>query len=1072
MEDNISSSESSEYEIITSTSSNKNLNKSPTLNLANNLDFQQLKSVMTEALREEPTGSLKAHQKSMTLPLVSVISSPDSSSSSSFKTQTLDRSPCLKDFQTPKSEFSTPSDVNRVGQSIFYGNAGKKDDHMKNERSDSEEEDHDCTVFSGVTYLGSANIHNPKEEVDILKTMSELNSGTQSAGLKVSVSIPTNCEGYVILYDAETESTIASYEVQRILFYTHGSENTPEEACFGFTWSHGESKENSIHQCHIFRCSIPEAVKQVSSCFQKAFQRYPPNSLTGSVTSGAGGLSVVDSSMLTSITSDMSGNPLNSANYEFVVSLEIKEKVGSSFTAVPRDKSCFKIRCNVDKEVAFVVKQTPSNNLQPLFIERCFGVLLSPGKLVKQGDMQLLELDPRYTGYHKIEQGNPNLAPYHIKAGWESSTFEQLNVECAKMFVTIGVDLVIKGIAEPVRFVMETPVTIQSQNEIRIMDHFILSNRRPMTVKFYLQLKRKEDGGDNWEVNSIDPSEEIIEGQGTSSLIKMANNISKMVRSTSSVSIESDCPTDYSSDGDEPLLSGTGEVSKDCSVDTLNEWDPVLKEWDEKRPKNLANLVRMGVPEALRMQVWQKLANIESKSGIADHYAVLITKETNCEAVIQRDINRTFPANKFFKETGGSGQDALFKVSKAYAVYDTEVGYCQGLSFIAASLLLHMPEEDSFGVLVALMYDYGLRDLYKDGFDVLHMSLYQLNRLMKDHLPKLHEHFERNGVESHMFASQWFLTLYTARFPLCFVFHVLDVFLLDGMPILFQVAITLLSLCESELRSLDFEGMLKYIRVSLPKKCRSASNARKIMKKACELKMKKLKQYGDEYYVNKKNEEKFQREVKVYAEKYKDKYQADIKHLELKIQENKKKQSELEQRLLEAKLKAEQVNKTHSTIVTDYKQIIQRQENELGKLTDMLNELTKTVAKCEKCTAEIDSDASPTSIEVKKLPQGELGPLDPLQNALQRIRELELELAQTKLAQVEAECKNQDLNHQLQVNSTESQTGNRNSWQPWLSKTINTIQEKVKGQPSAMATFQSYTNTDNSQSTQSPQVPR
>lgn len=36
------------------------------------------------------------------------------------------------------------------------------------------------------------------------------------------------------------------------------------------------------------------------------------------------------------------------------------------------------------------------------------------------------------------------------------------------------------------------------------------------------------------------------------------------------------------------------------------------------------------------------------------------------------------------------GQDALFKVSKAYAVYDLEVGYCQGLSFVAASLLLHV----------------------------------------------------------------------------------------------------------------------------------------------------------------------------------------------------------------------------------------------------------------------------------------------------------------------------------------------------------------------------------------------
>lgn len=58
--------------------------------------------------------------------------------------------------------------------------------------------------------------------------------------------------------------------------------------------------------------------------------------------------------------------------------------------------------------------------------------------------------------------------------------------------------------------------------------------------------------------------------------------------------------------------------------------------------------------------------------------------------MIQRDINRTFPAHDYFKEAGGVGQDALFKISKAYAVYDEEVGYCQGLSFLAAALLLHV----------------------------------------------------------------------------------------------------------------------------------------------------------------------------------------------------------------------------------------------------------------------------------------------------------------------------------------------------------------------------------------------
>ena len=44
-------------------------------------------------------------------------------------------------------------------------------------------------------------------------------------------------------------------------------------------------------------------------------------------------------------------------------------------------------------------------------------------------------------------------------------------------------------------------------------------------------------------------------------------------------------------------------------------------------------------------------------------------------------------------------------------------------------------------------------------------------------MPDLFEHFMELGLEAHMFASQWFLTLFTAKFPLFMVFHILDFFL-------------------------------------------------------------------------------------------------------------------------------------------------------------------------------------------------------------------------------------------------------------------------------------------------------
>lgn len=145
-------------------------------------------------------------------------------------------------------------------------------------------------------------------------------------------------------------------------------------------------------------------------------------------------------------------------------------------------------------------------------------------------------------------------------------------------------------------------------------------------------------------------------------------------------------------DGDEPLLSGTGMVSKDCSEDVLDSWAEVLSRWKstKQRPKQLTSLVRLGIPEALRGEVWQRLAGTEENIQMMEKYRILITKDSSCENVIQRDIARTFPAHDFFKEAGGLGQDSLYRVSKAYAVHDSEVGYCQGLSFLAATLLLHV----------------------------------------------------------------------------------------------------------------------------------------------------------------------------------------------------------------------------------------------------------------------------------------------------------------------------------------------------------------------------------------------
>jgi hypothetical protein len=59
---------------------------------------------------------------------------------------------------------------------------------------------------------------------------------------------------------------------------------------------------------------------------------------------------------------------------------------------------------------------------------------------------------------------------------------------------------------------------------------------------------------------------------------------------------------------------------------------------------------------------------------------------------------RTPPKNELMDAQGG--QAALRRVLRAYSLYDREVGYCQGMNFIAGMFLTFVSEEEAFWLLV------------------------------------------------------------------------------------------------------------------------------------------------------------------------------------------------------------------------------------------------------------------------------------------------------------------------------------------------------------------------------------
>uniref|UniRef100_A0A3P9KUT4 Rab GTPase-activating protein 1 n=1 Tax=Oryzias latipes TaxID=8090 RepID=A0A3P9KUT4_ORYLA len=882
--------------------------------------------------------------------------------------------------------------------------------------------DEDSVVFSQLTYLGCASVNAPRSEVEALRMMSILRGQCQ-VPLDVTLSVPGVSEGTVRLLDPHNNTEIANYPIYKILFCVRGHDGTPESDCFAFTESHYNAE---IFRIHVFRCQIREAVSRILYSFATAFRRSAKKS-------------VLSSQQAPPLTPD-------SDLFTFTVSLEIKEDDGKgTFSAVAKDKDkqSFKLRAGMDKKIVIYVQQTSNKELA---IERCFGLLLSPGKNVKNSDMHLLDLE----SMGKSSDGKS----YIITGSWNPNTpqFQAVNEETPKdkfMYMTTAVDLVITEVEEPVRFLLETRVRVCSPND-RLFWPF---SKRSFTETFYLKLRqmerkeRKSPASDTlYEVLSLESESEREKRKTTAS--------PNIVLGGAGTGAPSPPEDDEEEDNDEPLLSGSGDVSKECAEKILETWGDLLSKWHMNlsvRPKQLPALVRSGIPEALRGEVWQLLAGCHNNDHLVEEYRTLITKESPQDSAITRDINRTFPAHDYFKDTGGDGQDSLYKICKAYSVYDEEIGYCQGQSFLAAVLLLHMPEEQAFSVLVKIMFDYGLRDLFKQNFEDLHCKFFQLERLMQECIPDLYNHFLNVGLEAHMYASQWFLTLFTAKFPLYMVFHIMDLLLCEGISVIFNVALALVKTSKDDLIQSDFEGALKFFRVPVPKRYRSEENAKKLMELACSMKIsqKKLKKFEKEYHTMREQQEQQEAPIERYERENRRLQEANMR-LE---QEN----DDLAHELVSSKIalrkdldnlkemcrreldKSESEIKKNGSIIGEYKQICSQLSERLEKQqTATRGELEKIRSKvegCEKCSSLFNKEGR-VRAAVTTAPAGGTEETDEEKESLKnQLREMELELAQTKLQLVEAECKIQDLEHHLGLALNEVQAAKKT----WFNRTLSSI---------------------------------
>ncbi|KAM8740750.1 USP6 N-terminal-like protein isoform 2-T2 [Acanthopagrus schlegelii] len=273
-----------------------------------------------------------------------------------------------------------------------------------------------------------------------------------------------------------------------------------------------------------------------------------------------------------------------------------------------------------------------------------------------------------------------------------------------------------------------------------------------------------------------------------------------------------------------PSYDSVEEKQKHTEVERTSKWLKMLKSWDKyKNSEKLVRRIYKGIPLQLRGEVWCLLLDVPKiKEEKKDFYEKLKARARGVSPDIRQidlDVNRTYRDHIMFMHRYDVKQQALFHVLTAYSMYNTEVGYCQGMSQITALLLIYMNEEDAFWALVKLLsgQKHAMHGFFVPGFPKLMRFQEHHDRILKKMMPKLKQHLDSQEVFTSLYTMKWFFQCFLDRTPFTLTLRIWDIYILEGERLLPAMSYTILKLHKKHLMKLSMEDLVEFLQASLSK---------------------------------------------------------------------------------------------------------------------------------------------------------------------------------------------------------------------------------------------------------------
>uniref|UniRef100_A0A673TT97 USP6 N-terminal-like protein n=1 Tax=Suricata suricatta TaxID=37032 RepID=A0A673TT97_SURSU len=273
-----------------------------------------------------------------------------------------------------------------------------------------------------------------------------------------------------------------------------------------------------------------------------------------------------------------------------------------------------------------------------------------------------------------------------------------------------------------------------------------------------------------------------------------------------------------------PSHNAAVERQKQLEIERTTKWLKMLKGWEKyKNTEKFHRRIYKGIPLQLRGEVWALLLEIpKMKEETRDLYSKLKHRARGCSPDIRQidlDVNRTFRDHIMFRDRYGVKQQSLFHVLAAYSIYNTEVGYCQGMSQITALLLMYMNEEDAFWALVKLFSGpkHAMHGFFVQGFPKLLRFQEHHEKILNKFLSKLKQHLDSQEIYTSFYTMKWFFQCFLDRTPFTLNLRIWDIYIFEGERVLTAMSYTILKLHKKHLMRLSMEELVEFLQETLAK---------------------------------------------------------------------------------------------------------------------------------------------------------------------------------------------------------------------------------------------------------------